>query len=63
MTTTSAAPSDPQGTAVEQTGLFETMLELIRRTSTILPDDVIEAVTKARTVEEEGSNADAALDF
>lgn len=41
---------------------FETVLELIRRTSTILPDDVVRAVTDARQHEEKGSNADVALD-
>src|ERR1051325_5784904 len=42
--------------------LFETILELIRRTSTQLPDDVVNAVTAARKDEEKGSNADVALD-
>src|ERR1051326_3175902 len=41
--------------------LFESILELIRRTSTILPDDVVRAVTAARKNEAEGSNADVAL--
>jgi fumarate hydratase class I len=45
-----------------QTALFESILELIRRTSTQLPDDVVRAVTNARTQEEKGSNADVALD-
>lgn len=40
----------------------ETILELIRRTSTVLPDDVVRAVTDARKSEEKGSNADVALD-
>ena len=31
-----------------ETNLFESILELIRRTSTILPDDVVLAVTGAR---------------
>src|SRR3954471_10955396 len=44
-----------------QSALFESILELIRRTSTILPDDVVRAVTGARTQEVEGSNADVAL--
>ena len=44
-----------------QPALFETILELIRRTSTILPDDVVRAVTSARKQEVEGSNADVAL--
>lgn len=41
---------------------FENILELIRRTSTVLPDDVVRAVTEARKHEEAGSNADVALD-
>jgi fumarate hydratase class I len=44
-----------------QTALFETILELIRRTSTQLPDDVVRAITGARKNEAEGSNADVAL--
>jgi fumarate hydratase, class I len=42
--------------------LFESILELIRRTSTILPEDVARAIAKARKSEEKGSNADLALD-
>jgi len=61
--TASPAPSDPRESGLEQSGQFETVLELIRRTSTILPDDVIAAVTDARTSEEKGSNADVALDI
>jgi fumarate hydratase class I len=41
--------------------LFDSILELIRRTSTILPDDVVRAINAARTSETEGSNADVAL--
>lgn len=48
------------GTSVD-TALFDSILELIRRTSTILPDDVVRAVTAARGVEVEGSNAEVAL--
>src|ERR1044071_4335098 len=44
-----------------QSQLFESILELIRRTSTQLPDDVVHAVNAARGVEEEGSNASVAL--
>ena len=44
-----------------QSVLFESILELIRRTSTILPDDVVRAVTAARGQEAPGSNADVAL--
>ena len=44
-----------------QPALFETILELIRRTSTQLPDDVVRAITSARKNEAEGSNADVAL--
>jgi len=45
-----------------QPALFETLLELIRRTSTQLPADVVNAITRARGNEEKGSNADVALD-
>jgi len=45
-----------------QPALFETILELIRRTSTQLPEDVVNAITRARGNEEKGSNADVALD-
>jgi len=44
-----------------QSALFESILELIRRTSTILPDDVVRAVTAARGQEAPGSNAEVAL--
>jgi fumarate hydratase, class I len=44
-----------------ESALFETILELIRRTSTQLPDDVVSAITEARKNEAEGSNADVAL--
>ena len=47
--------------AAPEGALFETILELIRRTSTQLPDDVVRAVTAARSQEVEGSNADVAL--
>ncbi len=46
----------------EEPALFETILELIRRTSTQLPDDVVNAITAARKDEAAGSNADVALD-
>jgi fumarate hydratase class I len=45
----------------KEPALFDSILELIRRTSTILPDDVVRAVTAARRNETEGSNADVAL--
>ena len=45
----------------KEPALFDSILELIRRTSTILPDDVVRAVTAARQNESEGSNADVAL--
>jgi len=51
----------PLHDASADTALFESLLELIRRTSTILPDDVVRAVTNARKDEVEGSNADVAL--
>src|SRR5881394_307452 len=44
-----------------QSALFDSILELIRRTSTILPDDVVRSITAARKNETEGSNADVAL--
>lgn len=44
-----------------QPALFESLVELIRRTSTILPDDVVRAITEARKHEAEGSNAEVAL--
>jgi fumarate hydratase, class I len=44
-----------------QSALFDSILELIRRTSTILPDDVVRSVTAAREQEAPGSNADVAL--
>src|ERR1043166_9596686 len=44
-----------------QPALFDPILELIRRTSTQLPDDVVRAITAARKTEAEGSNADVAL--
>jgi len=46
----------------KEAALFETLLELIRRTSTQLPDDVVSAITAARKNEAKGSNADVALD-
>ena len=52
----------PVETPVANTTLFETLLELIRRTSTILPDDVVKAVSAARGVEQPGSNAEVALE-
>lgn len=45
-----------------ESALFSSVLELIRRTSTILPDDVVHAITEAKKDEVEGSNADIALD-
>src|SRR4051812_3853102 len=55
---TSAAPLRE---VTKDPALFESILELVRRTSTILPDDVVRAVTAARKNETEGSNADVAL--
>jgi fumarate hydratase class I len=51
----------PLSEVAAQSALFESILELIRRTSTILPDDVVRAVTAARGDEAPGSNADIAL--
>lgn len=42
--------------------LHSNLLELIRRTSTILPSDVVRSIEEARKNEEAGSNADVALD-
>jgi fumarate hydratase, class I len=56
-----SAIAQPIDDPLPQTALFESILELIRRTSTILPDDVVRAVTAARSEEVEGSNADVAL--
>jgi len=44
-----------------ESALFDSILELIRRTSTILPDDVVRSINAARKNETEGSNADVAL--
>lgn len=41
---------------------FESLLELIRRTSAILPDDVVRAIGSSKKTEEPGSNAEVALD-
>jgi fumarate hydratase class I len=56
-----SATAQPLHDASPQTALFDSILELIRRTSTILPDDVVRAITAARKNEAEGSNADVAL--
>lgn len=53
--------SAPLRDASAQPALFRSILELIRRTSTQLPDDVVQAITSARRTESEGSNADVAL--
>jgi fumarate hydratase class I len=45
----------------KEPALFESLLELIRRTSTILPDDVVRSINAARGNEAAGSNADVAL--
>ncbi len=42
--------------------LQASLVELIRRTSTILPDDVVRAVRQAKGVEDRGTNAAYALD-
>src|SRR5256885_1030354 len=51
----------PLHAVTPQAALFDSILELIRRTSTVLPDDVVRAITSARKNEAEGSNADVAL--
>jgi fumarate hydratase class I len=56
-----SATAQPLDSPSTESALFESLLELIRRTSTILPDDVVRAVTAARGDEVPGSNADVAL--
>lgn len=53
--------ADPMATTTAST-LQASLLELIRVTSTVLPEDVVSAVQKAKGVEAEGSNAAYALD-
>jgi fumarate hydratase class I len=53
--------SSPLRDVSVEPALFQSILELIRRTSTQLPDDVVHAITAARKTETEGSNADVAL--
>ena len=55
---TATAPIQEPST---ESALFDSILELIRRTSTILPDDVVRSINAARGNEAEGSNADVAL--
>jgi fumarate hydratase class I len=59
---TATAPAFPESHPQPQSSLFESIFELIRRTSTQLPQDVVRAVTAARQQEAPGSNADVALD-
>ncbi len=54
--------AEPIRSESPRTALHENLLELIRRTSTILPDDVVRTIEAARKTETEGSNADVALD-
>lgn len=49
-------------TAVQATALEASLLELIRVTSTVLPDDVVRVIQSAAKEEEDGSNARYALD-
>ncbi|MGZ8851581.1 MAG: fumarate hydratase, partial [Thermoanaerobaculia bacterium] len=58
---TSMTATAPLHEVSAQPALFQSILELIRRTSTQLPDDVVTAITAAREDEAEGSNADVAL--
>src|SRR3954447_22997699 len=51
----------PLHEVAKEPALFDSILELIRRTSTILPDDVVRSIAAARTNEAVGSNADVAL--
>jgi fumarate hydratase class I len=57
-----SATAQPLHDVTPQATLFESILELVRRTSTVLPDDVVRAITAARKNEAAGSNADVALD-
>ena len=43
--------------------LFKNILELVRRTSTSLPKDVREVIDLNRVLEQQGSNADLALEL
>src|SRR5512140_654502 len=58
--TTIQTTENQPGSAV--TPLYASLLELVRRTSTILPDDVLNAIEKARKNEAEGSSADVAFE-
>ena len=49
-------------TVAQATALDAALLELIRVTSTVLPDDVVRVLEAAKKEEEEGSNASYALD-
>src|SRR2546423_14181362 len=53
--------ASPLHEVTKEPALFDSISELIRRTSTVLPDDVVRAITSARKNEAEGSNADVAL--
>lgn len=46
-----------------RSSLYENLLDLIRRTSTILPEDVARTIEGARAEEEKGSSAEVALDI
>src|SRR3954464_14417072 len=50
----------PLHEVTKEPALFDSILELIRRTSTILPDDVVRSIAAARTNEAVGANADGA---
>jgi Tartrate dehydratase alpha subunit/Fumarate hydratase class I, N-terminal domain len=58
--TTFPTTENPPSSAASQ--LQVSLLELIRRTSTILPDDVVNVIEAARKTETKGSNADVALE-
>jgi fumarate hydratase, class I len=57
--TVTATPSK-HDSAIEA-ALFQSLLELVRRTSTVLPDDVVRAINASKSNEAEGSSASAAL--
>jgi fumarate hydratase, class I len=56
------AAAQPLPSTAASTTLHESLLELIRRTSTILPDDVVRTIELAKGGEAEGSNAALAFD-
>ncbi len=54
---------DPLMNTALQKKLFASLIEVIRKTSTELPDDVVKALDAGRSVEEEGSRGKYALEI